>query len=111
MIETDVTVEERDDDGVLSYAVKIASALIELNVIIPQSEISHLKTVLATDWASGALRLGVSAGAPVYWCAGEHGTLSVLIGQDDQTWDIGLTFPTTVIPMIFSGLPSSPGGP
>ncbi len=111
MIDTDITVEEHEEDGVSVYLVKIASALVELNVTIPQSDIGHLQSALRTEWALGALRLGTSAGAPVYWCAGEKGTLSVLIGQDDETWDIALTLPASVIPMIFNGLPNSAGGP
>ena len=111
MTDIDVTTEEQEEDGARIFVIKIASALVELNVGIPQSEIGRLHKALSTDWASGALRLGTSAGAPVYWCAGENGTLSVLIGHDDQTWDIGLTLPATVVPMIFGSLPSSPGGP
>jgi hypothetical protein len=109
MIDSDVTIEERDEDGIPAFAIKITSALIELNVTIPQSEISQLKMALSKDWASGTIRLGTSAGAPVYWCAAEHGNLSVLIGHDDQTWDIGLTLPASVVPMIFDSLPSAAG--
>lgn len=105
MTETDVAIEEREEDGVAYYAIKISSSFVEFNVTIPGSEIDQLRQVLSTDWASGALRLGTSAGAAVFWCTGDDDTLSVLIGHDDQTWDIGLTLPAKVVPQILDSLP------
>jgi hypothetical protein len=110
MRKVDVTVDELTEDGVDSYAIKISSEFVELNVVIPCSEIQQLRDAHTIPWGSGAIRLGTSAGANVYWSAGDAGTLSVLVGHDDQTWDIGLTLPADVISMIFSGLPSSSGG-
>ena len=109
MIEADVTVEDRDEDGTPSYAVKISSPLIELNVAIPRSDIQSLRRALSTEWSSGALCLGTCAGVPVFWCAAEQGMISVLVGYDDQTWDVCLTLPAEVIDMILNGLPRSPG--
>lgn len=50
-----------------------------------------LDRVLHTRWDVGALHIGTSANAAVWWsCNGE--TVSVCIGHDDQTWDFSIAF-------------------
>jgi hypothetical protein len=105
MDEADVTVEAREEGGVPHYAIKIALPCFEFNVSIPQADIGRLRQAEATDWAVGSLRLGTSAGAPVFWCGADGGALCVLIGLDDETWDIALTLPAGIVPTIFEALP------
>ncbi len=109
MTDTYVTVEEIEEDGVLQCAIKISLPLFEINVAIPRADIEQLRLVPTVNWTTGALRLGTSAGASVFWCAGEGGVISVMVGHDDQTWDISLTLPGEVIQMICNDLPSSSG--
>jgi DNA polymerase IIIc chi subunit len=45
------------------------------------------------------MAVGESAGAPVFWCCkGNEATL--LIGNDDQTWDVAVNFPVRVVDEI-----------
>ena len=61
-----------------------------------------LARVRQTPWASGALQIGTSAGAPAWWCVGDADgedseTMSILVGDDDQSWDISLQMPIATI--------------
>jgi hypothetical protein len=45
---------------------------------------------------------GRSAGSPVFWCSdGDVATL--LIGADDESWDIAATIPLDLIEVIVTG--------
>ena len=65
---------------------------------------ARLKEVLTAPWLSGALRIGSSAGAPAWWCVGgddeDAKTLSILVGTDDETWDIALQLPFETIEAV-----------
>lgn len=51
---------------------------------------------------SGSLRIGSSAGAPAWWSVeqDETGMLSILIGADDESWDIAILLPLDTIDEI-----------
>lgn len=101
MNEYDVSIEvEKTNLGIL-YKVKIASDLLEINVIISNTEIIKLSEVKQTNWNSGALQIGTVAGVRAYWCNSGDNMISILIGNDDQTWDIGLRLPENIISMIY----------
>jgi hypothetical protein len=97
---TSVTVDVVPDAEVSAYNVKISTDAFEVNVIVAVAEADGLKRVRNTSWESGALRIGTSAGVPAWWCAGDGGhqnTLSILIGEDDETWQIALQLPIEAI--------------
>jgi|SRR3972149_7873913 len=99
-----VSVEARVDDGVRVYAIKIGTPSFEVNVDVPHGDAPRLKKVSNSPWLSGALRIGTSAGAPAWWCVAgqdeEIKGLSILVGHDDQTWDIALQLPLETIDAV-----------
>jgi hypothetical protein len=103
-METSVSVEIGTANGLQCYAIKIGTPVFEVNVWVPVGEAVRLKEVRKTPWGSGALGIGRSAGSPAWWCVGDEGeekeTLSILVGQDDQTWDIALRFPLETIDAV-----------
>jgi hypothetical protein len=93
-----VSVEACDADGQRFYLIKVGTAAFEINVRVAARDASRFSSVLATQWESGALRIGECAGAPVFWCAGvDRDSVSVLVGHDDQTWDVGLELPPATV--------------
>jgi hypothetical protein len=44
----------------------------------------------------GSLKIGESAGDSAFWCCSD-GILSILVGQDDETWDFGVSMPEGII--------------
>ena len=75
--------------------IKVGCSTYEVNVRTRPSEVKKLKKVPGSPWEKGALRLGRSAGADVFWSC-DAKKVSILIGYDDQTWDIGVTIPLGV---------------
>lgn len=90
---------ERDNHE-SSYAVKIATSLYEVNVYFSEGEIHQFKQVFSARWKERSLCLGTSANAIVHWATDDNQTVSMLIGHDDETWDIGFTFPEHIIQEI-----------
>ena len=99
-----VSVELSLADGAPYYAVKIGTEAFEVNVAVPLEDAARLKEVLTAPWLSGALRIGSSAGAPAWWCVGgddeDAKTLSILVGTDDEAWDIALQLPLETIEAV-----------
>lgn len=95
----DVDYEYCDDERY--YAVRLVTDACEIGVQIPNADIGRLRQVASTPWLGGALRIGESAGAPAFWCVGDDddtkNVVSILIGQDDQTWDIAFRMPVGVL--------------
>ena len=90
-----------DEEGAL-LNIKLATEAFEVNVLVPVAQAGLLARVRETPWASGALQIGTSAGAPAWWCRGDADgedpeTMSILVGEDDQSWDIALQFPIATI--------------
>lgn len=96
-MEVDVSVDFDEPEKI--YAVKIQTDLMEINVWIPIADTSKLQHVRRTPWVNGALRIGVSASSPAFWCVDDD-MLSILVGPDDQTWDIAVSFPVNTIDKI-----------
>ncbi|GAA2145381.1 hypothetical protein GCM10009727_45850 [Actinomadura napierensis] len=67
----------------------------ELHIRAPLADFSRLSGIRDADWDERrSLRIGVCAGAPVFWAMADDQAV-LLIGQDDETWDIALTIPLT----------------
>jgi len=105
LLPASVTVERYVDGGRAFYFVKIGTDAFEINVRLVAEDATKFRSVLQTQWLSGALRIGECAGAPVYWSIGEGGnSISVLVGHDDQTWDFGVELPASTIGEILNGI-------
>jgi hypothetical protein len=87
-----------------TVTIKLQANCFEFNVRIPEDQITQLKNVPNIEWENGALKLGKSADADVFWCADGDDFISVMIGHDDQTWDIAFQLPIAVIEDIFHSI-------
>jgi hypothetical protein len=93
----DVTVDCAVAEGCV---VKIQAEMWEVNVWASAADLLKLREIRSADWDSRrSMSLGRAAGSPVWWCSdGESATL--LIGPDDETWDMSLTVPVHVVDEI-----------
>ena len=92
MIDLDV---ETDSSG--SLCAKFSSDTWEANVRASAHDFLALAGIREADWNSRAsLPVGTCAGAPVFW-SHERGVVSILIGNDDETWDVALTVPIALV--------------
>lgn len=56
-------------------------------------EFRTLRGIRNADWKSRAsLAVGHAAHAPVFW-ASDGSTATLMIGEDDETWDIAIVIP------------------
>jgi len=102
-IEIDVGDVSPGNDG-FRKLLKIARDTWELNVWLTDSDIATLRIKRPGRWGERqALRLGTSAGAPVFWSM-EDAALTCMIGNDEETWDIAITLPDTALAEILSGI-------
>ena len=89
MAHFDVTAEKAfDGNGSDAVLLKFNSTIVEVNIYIPVSDI-----ILILEFCSGKImsfKSGKSANSSVFWNRDESSG-SILIGDDDITWDIGLT--------------------
>jgi hypothetical protein len=96
----DVSIEVDDDGG---FAVKLQTPEWELNVLATKDELTQLATIRHADWASRrSIRAGVVAGSAAYWSS-EGRTATVLVGHDDETWDLALRMPVEVVDEVVLG--------
>jgi len=102
----DVSVEVETDSAGRShrYALKISGPVFEVNVRVSSEDIVKFEQIRNRPWVKGSLRIGESAGAPVFWSVDEDGTVSVMLGHDDETWDVAVSFPGDTIEAILQEL-------
>jgi hypothetical protein len=73
-----------------------------LNIWAPIAELVQLRDIGAADWdARRTLAIGTCADAPVFWAMSE-GQATILIGHDDETWDVAVTIPLATVHEIAS---------
>ncbi|MEU7742161.1 hypothetical protein [Nonomuraea sp. NPDC049158] len=90
----DVTLD--DSGGV----VKLRTEAWELNIRAPLADLVRLRGIREADWdARRSLPVGTCADAHVFWVANEE-QATILIGQDDETWDIAVTVPLGTVDQI-----------
>jgi hypothetical protein len=88
------------------YAVSLSTDTWLALIHIPPEESALLAQVTSRVWDDGALRIGESAGASVFWSVNgdDHGTVVLLVGDDDQTWDISIAIPAAAIDEIIAAI-------
>jgi hypothetical protein len=80
--------------------VKVQTSAWEFNFRATPEDLAALGAIRDTDWARRkCLHVGESAGAPVHWAA-EGDNATILIGDDDETWDIALMVPVVTVDEI-----------
>jgi hypothetical protein len=86
-----------DADGAACFFIKLQGPHSELNVAVPASELDKLRDVLNAHWLNrGSLRVGKCLGTPAFWSYQDE-RLSVLIGADDETWEVGYFAPESAV--------------
>ena len=83
----------------LGVSLKISSEHLELNLVLSESDIRNIvANITNANWEHRqSIKAGTCINANVYWCCNDEGSFSILIGQDDETWEIGLKLPMYVI--------------
>lgn len=92
----DFSVDFDPFDGSLS----ISTATLLLRISATATELLTLRQVGDALWADrGSLAVGtVGSIGRAYWSAGQSAdTANLLVGTDDETWDLALELPRTVI--------------
>jgi hypothetical protein len=102
LLKTSISVGPGITDGGPLYVVKIQTDAFELNVWVAIDGVAKFDRVRAAPWMKGAVRIGRSAKSPAFWCVGDEDNqgLSILVGHDDQTWDIAVSLPLDTIDVI-----------
>ncbi|TDD63536.1 hypothetical protein E1293_43105 [Actinomadura darangshiensis] len=73
----------------------------ELHIRATLANLSRLNGIREASWEERkSLQIGNCAGSPVFWTIAPDDQATLLIGQDDETWDIGLLIPLTTIDKI-----------
>ena len=99
----DVSADFADDEGRRVIALKIQSGSgFEINIKIDEGDVSKLREIPNTDWDSReTLLIGESLGESVFWCVDDE-RISILIGHDDETWEIGFWIPFSMLDELVS---------
>jgi hypothetical protein len=86
-----------DSDRDAGLAVKLATDEWEVNIYGSVDDLLCLSEIRSAKWDERqSIEAGESAGARAYWASvGDHAAL--MIGRDDETWDVLLTVPFDVI--------------
>jgi hypothetical protein len=93
----DLSVEPEADGRLL---VKLATDAWGVNVRASADDLLTLAEIRSANWNErGSQQAGESAGAPVFW-AREGNHASLLVGHDDEAWDVAITVPLTVVDQI-----------
>lgn len=82
--------------------LKISSNTLEFNLLVPKPEINYLiQNINKTNWVTrNSIKAGTCLNSSIFWCLNEDGSISLLIGHDDETWEIGLKLPFELIDKI-----------
>jgi hypothetical protein len=92
-----------DVDATGGLAVKLQAEAWEINFRISRSELEALSRIRSADWDRRlSIRAGESAGAPVFW-ASDGNDATLMIGHDDETWDIAVGLPVAAVEDIANG--------
>ena len=103
----DVDVDYSYDGEQKFYAVSLSTATWLVLIHIAPADVALLKEVTSRSWDDGALRIGDSAGTSVFWSVNgedDKDTVVILVGEDDETWDISFAVPAATIDVILSAL-------
>jgi hypothetical protein len=70
---------------------------LEMNIWMAANELALIPKVRTARWNEReSIKLGKCAGSPTFWsCEDDH--LSILVGLDDECWDIAVMLPAEII--------------
>ena len=87
------------------YAVSLSTDTWFATLHIPPEHVALLPQVTSRAWDDGSLRIGDSAGVSAFWSVNskeDNDTVWILIGHDDETWDIALAVPAATVDEILA---------
>ena len=87
--------------GTPIIAVKLQAETYELNVFLNVNDADLLLNAdlpVAPD--NRSLSAGESCGAPAHWSQDSNGTMAIVMGFDDTTWDFGVCMPCNTFDTI-----------
>ncbi|MDR7281023.1 hypothetical protein [Catenuloplanes atrovinosus] len=86
-----------DESGHRPALVTLATRDWQLNIRATLEDLARLADIRAADRLSHrSLAVGTTAGAPVHWAA-SNGQASLLVGADDEAWDIAVLIPLSTV--------------
>jgi len=74
-------------------------------VSIPPAELARLSAVRTANWDQRqSIRAGACLEQPVFWCVNQDpDTVTVLIGPDDEMWEIAVVIPIAAVETVARG--------
>jgi hypothetical protein len=88
---------EADKRGNPCFILKIQKPDWEMNIWMAANELALIPKVRAAGWFEReSIKLGECAGSPTFWSC-EDGHLSIMVGPDDECWDIAVALPAELI--------------
>jgi hypothetical protein len=91
-----------DEEGDLSFALKLQGPDWELNLWMTEHDLMLVNSVRTARWSErGSIKIGKFAGTSALWSC-EDGKVSILVGSDDECWDLGIWMPEQVIDEIMA---------
>jgi len=100
----DVSLDEASGPGEpIVVCVILQTPEWELQVYATPEELVELRSIRDADWDQRrSLQIGKCLGVPVHWSvvAATEGVATILIGPDDETWEIAITVPITTVDTI-----------
>jgi hypothetical protein len=95
-----------DDDGIPVACLGIDSVPFSLHLWIYGDQIDLIPRVREANWDDRqSLRIGRTAGTAAFWSADAE-LVSILLGKDDESWDVALRFPVDALDRIYSEVSS-----
>jgi len=79
--------------------LKISSDYMEINLTLREEEAKKLvENIKYADWNERkSIKAGICLKSSVFWCINENKSINILIGQDDETWEIATILPFEII--------------
>lgn len=102
-MDVSVTATKQGKGKTASYTLTLEAEVFEVNIHLPADEAEELKLVASSRWEDGSMQVGESAGVPVFWST-DDGMVAILIGQDDENWDIALSVPAETMDRIIEAV-------
>ncbi len=92
-----------DASGHEIWQAKIASDSFEVNVLGSLEELSRLEAIREAHWDDRTcLRVGTCLRVAAFWCANDEHDATLMVGGDDEVWDIAVIIPVGVVDDLVS---------
>ena len=93
-------IEPNADYDKLNGILNLSGPGFYLQIHISPDELEPLAEVEGASWEQRtSIKAGQSLGKPVFWCRSREDptAVTVLVGPDDETWELALEVPVAVV--------------